>query len=65
MWFATTIKSLTKEFNLQRLVQVYPSWSGFPRHRSLNSHDSEQIPILQCKICPPLSEFTNMATEGP
>ena len=32
---------------------------GMTRRRDKDSHDSDQIPTLAFKICPPFSEFTN------
>jgi hypothetical protein len=36
-------------------------WRGMRRRLHADSHDSEQIPVLQFKSCPPLSEFTREA----
>ncbi len=47
--------------NLQKQCATIRFWSGFFRHRNVNSHDSDQIPILRCKIGPPFSEFTIMS----
>jgi hypothetical protein len=45
--------------NLQVGVEENQVWSWMKRRRDKDSHDSDQFPTLQFKICPPLSEFTS------
>ena len=60
--FLTRVKSFTPSRpNLQVPVKGSQMWRGMRRRRDKDSHDSDQIPTLQCKICPPLSEFTTRA----
>src|SRR5260221_7960529 len=44
-----------RDVNLQDVDGRSQMGSGFSRHRSVDSHDSEQISTLQCKIGPPFS----------
>jgi len=44
--------------NLQDADGRNPIGSGFDWMTNADSHDSRQFPTLECKICPPLSEFT-------
>jgi hypothetical protein len=41
--------------NLQKRCATIRFWSTFPRHRSMNSHASDQISTLQFKIGQPFS----------
>ncbi len=47
--------------NLQVCVEGNQMWRGMRRRLHADSNPSHQIPILQFKICPPLSEFTSWA----
>src|SRR5512135_2617790 len=46
--------------HLQVCVEGNQIGSGLACRRTTDSHPSRQFPTLQFKICPPLSEFTNV-----
>jgi hypothetical protein len=51
--------------NLQDGDGRNPIGSGFAWMINADSHDSDQFPALQRKICPPFSEFTSMHSSYP
>jgi hypothetical protein len=53
--FQRAVPSLDEERNLHCSGEEDQMESGFPRRRSANSHNSDQIPTLPCKIGPPFS----------
>jgi hypothetical protein len=50
--------------NLQVGMEGNQIWGGMKRRLYTDSHDSDQIPTLQFKICPLLSEFTTSRING-
>src|SRR2546429_7474554 len=46
--------------NVHVCVEGKQMWGGMRRWRDKDSHPSHQIPTLQFKTCPPLSEFTTL-----
>jgi hypothetical protein len=55
----TSVKSFTiVPPHVQVVVEGNQIWRGMRRWQDKDSHPWHHIPILQCKICPPLSELT-------